>query len=326
LLEHGGRLRAVAARYDRPLAQWLDLSTGINPWGWPAPPIPAGQWLRLPEEGDGLEAAAQAYYGVDALLPVAGSQAAIQMLPRLRAPSTVGVLSPSYSEHYQAWKGAGHEVLSLSADAIAGSLARLDVLVICRPNNPDGLLLEADLLLTWRQQLAARGGWLVVDEAFVDAQPELSLAPHSGEEGLILLRSLGKFFGLAGARVGFVLARPHLLEVLAERLGPWTISGPSRQVARGALSDIQWQARMRPQLQQASERLARLLTRHGLAPVGGTPLFQLVAVPQAERLYERLASQGVLVRLFRELSCLRFGLPGDASQWRRLARVLANGA
>lgn len=322
MLEHGGRLRAAAIRYARPLEEWLDLSTGINPWGWPVPDLAAEHWLRLPEEGDGLEEAARNYYGVDALLAVAGSQAAIQMLPQLRAPSRVGVLTPSYSEYRQSWEHAGHEVVPIAADEIEKNLEQLDVMVICRPNNPDGLILDREHLLVWHEQLASRGGWLLVDEAFIDVTPELSLGVYSGREGLILLRSLGKFFGLAGARVGFVISHPHLLQQLAERLGPWSISGPSRQVALGALADTQWQDKMRQQLLKAGVRLADLLEQYGLAPSGGSALFKLVSTPEAILLYEKLASRGILVRLFSEFSSLRFGLPGDEAQWFRLEQTL----
>ena len=204
--EHGGRLRQAAERYQRPLGQWLDLSTGINPQGWPVPAVPGTVWQRLPESDDGLEQAAAAYYGTDSLLPVAGSQAAINLLPQLRSHSRVGVLSPGYSEHAHAWRSAGHQVIALAANEIAPEIAQLDVLLLCRPNNPDGLLIDRGLLLQWLQQLSARGGWLVIDEAFVDVTPEQSLSDLAGSRGLIMLRSLGKFFGLAGARVGFVLA------------------------------------------------------------------------------------------------------------------------
>jgi len=71
MLEHGGRLRAAARKYQIPLTDWLDLSTGIAPYGWPIPDIPASAWNRLPAEADGHEAAAQAYYGSRLVYPVA---------------------------------------------------------------------------------------------------------------------------------------------------------------------------------------------------------------------------------------------------------------
>ncbi len=322
MLEHGGRLRQAAERYGIPLGEWLDLSTGINPLGWPVPPLPAQAWSRLPEEEDGLEAAARDYYGVESLLPVAGSQAAIQALPRLRLPCRVGLLEPAYAEHRQAWVRAGHAVVSLAGqEAIEQWLPRLDVLVLVRPNNPTGVLYPLDRLLAWQARLAARGGWLLVDEAFMDATPAQSLLPHS-RPGLIVLRSLGKFFGLAGARVGFVCARAELLARLADLLGPWCLSGPARRVAAAALGDRAWQHAERHRLQAQGQRLQALLARHGLAPDGGCGLFQWRLTPRAEALHEALARRGVLTRLFTQPSSLRFGLPGSEPDWRRLAEVL----
>ncbi len=323
MLEHGGRLRAAAIQYRIPLSGWLDLSTGINPQGWPIPPIPARVWQRLPEPDDGLEAAAVAYYGAESLLPVAGSQAAIQALPRLREPGRVGVLNPSYAEHAHAWRRAGHQVELLPAEDLDAALERLDVLALVHPNNPTGVRFPPELLLDWRARLAARGGWLVVDEAFMDATPAGSLANPVGLPGLILLRSLGKFFGLAGARVGFVLAEPAVLERLGEALGPWTVTGPSRWVAAQALSDRGWQAETRTRLDRAGSRLADLLNRQRLPVAGGTGLFQWVPLPEAEFWHDALARRGILVRRFTDPPALRFGLPDGEPAWRRLELALA---
>jgi len=322
MLEHGGRLRRAAATFGIPFEAWLDLSTGINPRGWPVPPLPEQAWTRLPEAEDGLEAAARDYYGVEALLPVAGSQAAIQALPRLRLPCRVGLLETSYAEHHRAWARAGHRIVSLAGrEEIEGLLPELDVLVLVRPNNPTGVLYPLERVLAWHRTLAARGGWLLVDEAFMDATPEQSLLPHA-RHGLIVLRSLGKFFGLAGARVGFVNAQRDLLARLADQLGPWSVSGPARQVATAALADRAWQAEARLGLRKAGERLHALLCRHGLEPDGGCTLFQWLRTSRAETLYEILARRGILTRCFTHPPSLRFGLPGEARDWRRLEETL----
>lgn len=322
MLEHGGGILAAAARYGIPAEKWLDLSTGINPSGWPVPPVPADCWRRLPEEEDGLVAAARAYYGVASLLPVAGSQAALQALPLLRSTSTVGVLAPTYVEHPYAWERAGHVLSCLDVEAIDDAVDSLDVLVLANPNNPTGECLPRERLEYWLERLARHGGWLVVDEAFMDATPEASQAPLVGRPGLVVLRSLGKFFGLAGARVGFVLAWPELLTQLEERLGPWTVAGPARWVAKAALADTAWQAAARDALPLAAKRLQEALTRRGLAPVGGTALFQWVPIPAAVAIQEHLAQQGIWVRRFESPSALRFGLPSGEAAWRRLEAAL----
>jgi cobalamin biosynthetic protein CobC len=322
LLPHGGRLRAAAGRYGIPLADWLDLSTGINPHGWPVPAIPPSAWARLPEDDDGLEQAARTYYGTDSLLAVAGSQAAIQALPRLRPPCRVGVAAPGYNEHAHAWQRAGHTVVPVSADALDSAAADVDVLVVIHPNNPTGTRFEIETLLEWQTQLSKRGGWLVVDEAFIDATPEQSLAPHCPQRGLIVLRSLGKFFGLAGARVGFVIAESMLLRRLQTLLGPWTVTTPSRWAAIQALSDRDWREAARLLIIRSGERLAELLTQYGLAPSGGCALFQWVRTPQAAALHEQLARHGILTRLFDAPASLRFGLPGMETEWAKLAVAL----
>jgi cobalamin biosynthetic protein CobC len=322
MLEHGGGLLQVAREYGIAPEQWLDLSTGINPQGWPVPVLPAECWQRLPQGEDGLIESARLYYRTPHLLPVAGSQAAIQALPRLRPASRVGLLSPAYAEHAHAWQREGHETVPLTVDNIETALRQLDVLLLINPNNPTGERFTPAQLLQWHGVLAARGGWLVVDEAFIDATPEQSIADACGAEGLVVLRSLGKFFGLAGARVGFVLAWPALLQRIRVLLGPWAVSGPSREVARLALRDRSWQQATRERLDGEGERLAELLRRYGLEPAGGTALFQYCPTGEAERLYQRLAAQGILVRLFVVPAALRFGLPATESGWRRLASVL----
>ena len=322
MLEHGGGLRAAAVRYGIPPSDWLDLSAGINPQGWPVPTIPATAWQRLPEPDDGLETAAAAYYGAESLLPVAGSQAAVQALPRLRELGRVGVLSPSYAEHAHAWRQAGHQVELLPAGSLDAAIERLDALVLVHPNNPTGVRFPLELLLDWRARLAERSGWLVVDEAFMDASPAESLANHAGLPGLVVLRSLGKFFGLAGARVGFVLAEPMLLERLREQLGPWTVSGPSRWVATQTLTDHNWQEKTRNGLDRSGARLADLLKRQWLPVAGGTGLFQWAPLPEAAFWQDALARRGILVRRFTDPPGLRFGLPAGEPAWRRLELAL----
>lgn len=322
MLEHGGNLRQAAGEYGIPIEAWLDLSTGINPQGWPVPALPPLTWARLPEDDDGLEQVAREYYDTEFLLPVAGSQAAIKVLPQLRAPCNVGVIRPGYAEHAHAWRRAGHRVFQVEADEIDRYFSQLEVLLLINPNNPTGARFTTDQLLDWHQTLAARGGWLLVDEAFMDATPRQSLAPHSPQPGLILLRSLGKFFGLAGVRVGFVIAEPMLLDRLQSQLGPWTVATPSRWVAAQALADTRWQHLTCRQLAAAHTRLAQCLEQYGLQLAGGCALFQWVCTPDAVDIHRALAQQGILTRLFKEPPSLRIGLPGSPSEWRRLAAAL----
>ncbi|AZE25114.1 threonine-phosphate decarboxylase CobD [Pseudomonas chlororaphis] len=321
MLEHGGRLRKAAEQYGIAEADWLDLSSGLAPWPWPIPEIGMRAWARLPETDDGLEQAARDYYGAAHVLPVPGSQAAIQLLPRLRRAGKVGVLSPCYAEHAEAWRRSGYIVREVLEQEVDFFLDSLDVLVVVNPNNPTGLSLTPERLLDWHARLAQRGGWLVVDEAFMDNTPQLSLAAQADQVGLIVLRSFGKFFGLAGVRLGFVLAERKLLKLLAEQVGPWAVSGPTRVLGQVCLRDSQGHARQRLRSEVASLRLAHLLERHGLNPQGGCALFQWLITDRAELLHEFMARRGILLRLFTHNSSLRFGLPADEADWSRLEQA-----
>lgn len=321
MLEHGGKLREAAARFGN--HDWLDLSTGVNPRGYPAPPLSADIWHRLPETDPALASAASQFYGAPAVLPVAGSQAAIAALPRLRPPGRVTVAAPSYAEHAHHWSGHGHAMREVDYASLEQAVDQSDVLVLCNPNNPTGDTVPAEVLLDWAARLARRGGWLVVDEAFADTDGSHSVACHTGRPGLIVLRSIGKFFGLAGLRLGFVAAADPLLAQLAAMLGPWTISAAASRIGIAALRDHAWQAAMRATLAADGARLRALLATHGIA-ASGTDLFQWWPEPHAVAFWRHMAERGIWIRLFEHgARGVRLGLPGDEAAWRRLAEALA---
>jgi cobalamin biosynthetic protein CobC len=322
LLKHGGRLLEAAQHYQIPLSEWLDLSTGINPNGYPIPAIPDAIWQRLPEEQDELIAAAQQYYQCQSILAVAGSQAAIQSLPLLHTTGTTGIITPSYAEHAYAWKKAGHKTVTMAAHEVDQYITQLDTLILVNPNNPTAEIFTQKQCLSWLENLNQRQGWLIIDEAFIDCTPELSLSKLAPLKGLIILRSVGKFFGLAGLRAGFVLAEAHVLDNLNELLGPWTLSNPSRFVCTHALRDTAWQQQARQHLQQQSQRLNQLLTRYQLKPTGSTQLFQWVQTEHANHIHELLAKQAVFTRLFNQPASLRFGLLANKAEWQHLESAL----
>jgi cobalamin biosynthesis protein CobC len=324
MLDHGGNLRAAQQRYGG--TDWIDLSTGINPHGYPAPAPSPDAWRRLPERDPALVRAACEYYGAPHLLPVAGTQAAIQALPRLRAelagPARVTVAAPSYAEHAHHWGRHGHVMRQVAYDALDGVVADSDVVVVVNPNNPTGATVAPARLLDWAAQLAARGGWLVVDEAFGDTARALSVANHAGRPGLIVLRSVGKFFGLAGLRLGFVGAATTLLAALEDLLGPWAVSGPAQEIALAALRDRDWQQATRTRLARDGARMHALLANHGI-DAAGTPLFHWWAEPRAEAFHEHMARRAIWVRLFPGAAHgIRVGLPATESEWRRIEQAL----
>ena len=324
---HGGQLKAASLEYQIPLGDWLDLSTGISPFVFPLPNVPEYCWQRLPEVNDGLELTAAGYYGSDYLLPVAGSQEAIQRLPLLRnidnkKQQTVGIISPAYHSHKQAWENAHYKVLELTSNQIENKLSELDVLIIVNPTNPTAQTFKRETLLGWHQTLASQGGWLIVDEAFMDVTPDNSLISQTPRQDLIVLRSIGKFFGLAGIRLGFVWAQTSLLQSLAERQDDWSVSHPARWAGKLALADTDWHKKQRSALPALSQRLKALLIKTFNATVQSTALFCYLQDDNAAEIHNVLAKQGILIRLFESPKALRFGLPADEKQWQKLEAAL----
>lgn len=323
---HGGDLAAAEVRFGRPSEGWLDLSTGINPHPYPLPELAAELWQHLPgSDADRAvrEAACRCYGAADAAMVVAGpgSQALIQWLPRLFEPLRVTVVGPTYGEHAAAWISAGHDVVE-GEDIDPDSR----IVVVVNPNNPDGHQWDPAALLELAAELQSRDGLLVVDEAFTDVAPELSLAPQI-RPGLVVLRSVGKFFGLAGLRLGFALCDPALAAALGRAVGPWAVSAPALAVGTAALGDEAWITAMRRRLRAEAAALDEVLSSAGLPPVGGTDLFRLVVAARAWALYEHLGSRGILVRPFADSPrWLRFGLPAGTAARERLRRALAEWA
>ena len=320
---HGGAIAAAAHSFGIPASDWLDLSTGISPLSFPVPPLPAQTWHSLPDAAavTRLQTVAAAYYcapGPACVLPVAGTQAAIQWLPRILGPAQdTAILAPTYAEHARAWIAAGHRVHLVARAEDVPAVCR--TVVIVNPNNPDGRVLTPAQLLALAEHRC-----VVVDEAFADGMPEVSVAGRCERAPLIVLRSVGKFFGLAGLRLGFVIAEPALIGRLAEAQGPWAVSGPALAIGIEALADSRWIATARDTLASVARRLDRLLAAAGLAVIGGTDLFRLVADADAAALFEHLARTGILVRPFTDQPhWLRFGLPGDDASFARLEAALS---
>ncbi|MGJ4899324.1 MULTISPECIES: threonine-phosphate decarboxylase CobD [unclassified Bradyrhizobium] len=332
---HGGDLAAISRRYPDAPQPWIDLSTGINPIPYPVPAIPAESWAMLPSKLDeqALLSAAAARYGVRtpaSIVAAAGTQALLQILPRLRAPSSVAVLAPTYEEHELCWRSCGHQVRLVDK---VEALAEADVAIVVNPNNPTGRLMPRATLHLLGVFLARRNGLLVVDEAFADFCPvEASLIPNLPPATLVL-RSFGKAYGLAGLRLGFAVTCQDLADQLRRALGPWAVSGPALAVGSLALADDRWLQEARVRLMSDGQRLDTMLTTSGCRihgpptsrALGGTPLFRLVESTDAAALAERLARHGIHVRRFpAQTSWLRFGLPGHETGWQRLAQALGS--
>lgn len=323
---HGGALDAMRRLFpDAPLP-WVDLSTGINPWPWPARGSRAEDFQRLPTQEDYARCtvAMAAAFGSpeSAVLAAPGSELLIRLLPAVLAPRRVAILAPSYGDHARAWRAAGCEVVETPGPLAEADVA--DAVVICNPNNPDGRQFQPDEVEMAHRRLSKRGGWLIIDEAFADLAPGLSQAQQGGSDHLLVLRSIGKFYGLAGLRLGAVLAPAEVLERMQALLGVWSVSTPALAIAAAAYSDRAWQTAARCRLAEARRRLDELLRESRCRVLGGTDLFRYVEVTDARGLWRQLARKGIYVRRFPWSSRhLRIGLPGNAGEARRLREALS---
>jgi cobalamin biosynthetic protein CobC len=326
--DHGGDIDRARAIYGGAAEDWIDLSTGINRVPYPMPALGPADLCALPQREareDLIAAAREAYATRAAIAPLAGAQAAIQLVPALVRERVAGavdarVVAPTYNEHAGALTGAGFTVREVARlDDLAGA----DVAVVVNPNNPDGRIHEPAKLMT----LAERVGLLVIDESFADAAPELSLAQHvsiNAPANLLILRSFGKFYGLAGLRLGFALGGTTLISRVARMAGPWAVSGPAIAAGRIALRDAPWRARSIARLIEDCARLDALAEARGWRLVGGTALFRTYTIPGgAASAQDRLARRHIWSRVFPySTDWLRLGLPGDEAEWRRLGEAL----
>ena len=320
-VRHGGRLREAQIAYPHARRPWLDLSTGISPWAWNGPRAPRADLRRLPDPSDllDLERAAARAFGVapERVVATAGAEAGIGLLAATLALPDIDIVWPTYSGHEQAWSAAGAAVRAVADPQIGGAGG----LVIVNPNNPDGAAWAREDLLRLATERGAQWRWTIVDEAFVETAPDLSVT-DAEIESLVVLRSFGKFYGLHGARLGFIIAPPFLTPRLRARLGDWPLSADAVALGTGAYADRDWADRQRARLARSAERLDRLLIKAGFEIVGGTDLFRLTASANAPQRFEQLCAAGILTRPFsHDATWLRFGLPGERD-WSRLEAAL----
>lgn len=332
-LQHGGQLLIIAQQFNIPAEQWLDLSTGIAPYHYPIPVIPSVVWAHLPQTNASLLAAATAYYDCPSVLPVHGSQSVIQRLPELwlsyqqhnvKRDGALSVYLPEegYKEHEKSWREVGANIYGYKELPIDEPLKRNCVVVLINPNNPTGELTSRSQVLALLKKVKEQQGLLIVDEAFMDTTDgSQSLISYTQDSALIVLRSLGKFFGLAGLRLGFVAACPAWLTRISANQGPWAVSGPAQFVGAKALVDNTWQLQQLARLQLLSVKLSELLKRIFNVSSQGTLLFQTVYLPQAKVVYHKLCLQAVYVRLTDNQLALRFGVPLE-QDFSRLERAL----
>jgi cobalamin biosynthesis protein CobC len=325
--DHGGDIAAARRLFPGAPEPFIDLSTGINPSPYPLPDLSPDLFSRLPEQAavERLATVAALTYGAPSaacVVPAPGTQILLPQIAAMVPPGRAAILGPTYAEHARAAALAGHEVKQVTD---VGALGDGDLAVVVNPNNPDGRVVARDALLALIDGARRRGGLFVLDETFMDVGPPgASLAPDVGRGNVIVLRSFGKFFGLAGLRLGFAIAAPRIATRLRDRLGPWAVSGPAIAVGEAALADAAWAADARRRLAQGAAKLDEILIGAGLEIVGGTSLFRLLRTPAAPELFQHLGRAGIFVRQFAgQPHWLRFGLPGSEADWQRLNAAMA---
>jgi cobalamin biosynthetic protein CobC len=302
--DHGGALDAARARWGGARGDWIDLSTGINPVPYPLPPLPKSDWTALPDQAatQALEQAARAFWSVPDsadILAAPGASCLIAALPRCLPPQRVQIRPDTYNEHAAAFRGAGWQVTSDPAP----------VQVIVHPNNPTG-----DFATAITAPLA------LIDESFCDTAPGHSFVSQAGPSRIIL-KSFGKFWGLAGLRLGFAIGAPALIEQLRAQIGPWPVSGPALTIAAQALGNCDWATQTRRRLTRDAARLDTLMAQSGALPNGACPLFRLYTVPDAAAWHSHFAEHRILTRTFPyNTTWLRLGLPAP-QDWPRVEQA-----
>lgn len=328
---HGGRLGVARSLFPEVPQPWIDLSTGINPSPYPAPRASARERNRLPEPTElaRLEEVAATAFDVDdpaRVVATGGTESALRLLPYLLHVSSALVAGPTYGSHADAWTRAGVATTVLADSQLAIHAEANAAMTIVNPNNPDGRLMDRAQLQSLHDSLHARGGALIVDEAFGDLEPQRSVAGLAGTDrapSMVVLRSFGKFYGLAGVRLGFVIAASAIATRLRHMLGDWPVSADALRAGLTAYADHAWAEKTRRRLGRAAQRLDKLLVAGDMTIVGGTSLYRLARASNAGARFTQLIANGILVRPFEhDSTLLRFGLPLATNDWRRVADAL----
>lgn len=303
--DHGGNLDDAITQFGGKAQDWLDLSTGINPVPYPIPPIPDAAWARLPDRNSMEEmlAVARAVWSVPSqaeIIAASGTSALIARMPLLgRTPGRVRIEERTYNEHAASFLSAGWRVVR---DGPA------EATVLVHPNNPDGVYREDTGTATLT----------IIDESFCDLTPERSLVDRCAVPGTVVLKSFGKFWGLAGLRLGFAIGHRDTIGPMRAEIGPWAVSGPALHIGAKALADAAWAQATRARLKQDAARLDRLMISSGARVVGGTDLFRLYDVGDAAKWQDHLARHHIWSRVFPyDKGWLRLGIPAP-EQWMRL--------
>ena len=307
--DHGGRLDAAIAIYGGTREDWLDLSTGINPHPYPVPKLFEQDWNNLPDQEASIAlcAAARTFWNIPAqadVLAVPGCSAAIAQIPSLRPSGTAKIDRCTYNEHAAAFRYHGWSTQA--------ELSHPDARVIVHPNNPTGEF----------YQQPKPSSLTIIDESFCDTTPDQSHIESAASSNHIILKSFGKFWGLAGLRLSFAVGDPKLIENLRQAIGPWPVSGIALRIGTKALRDTAWAAETRARLFADAARLDGLIDPEGTRATGACPLFRTYNVENAKKMQNMLANFHIWSRVFSyNPNWIRLGMP-TLSGWDKLEAAI----
>ena len=317
-IQHGGDIDLAIKKYGGQRADWIDLSTGINRTSYPWQESVKVELRDLPSSKllMGLEKAASRAYkvaeGTDTAA-VQGAQQIISLLPIcLKNYNSVAILGPTYNEYEKAFKSSGIKAETVSE---VSKLSSSDIAIIVNPNNPTGKVIAEEIL----DDLSKKVRILIIDESF----KMFSSRRIQKFDNVIQINSLGKFFGLAGVRLGFVSGPSDFIKSVREMLGPWPISSIAAEIGIIALNDTTWISEMEKILLEGSNVLHKACSTKNWKLVGKTNLFHTYATSSCLEVEEQFAAHYIWIRTFDySQTWIRLGIPTSKYEWTRVRQVL----
>lgn len=317
---HGGNRLEISRRYAIAEDAIIDFSSNINPLGCPSSvrPLVRNGVALLTAYPDShcleLREALAAAWGCSSQHIIAGngSTELIHLLPRVLRPRRALIFTPTFSEYEASLRAAGCAIHTISlrdgegfrmpAREAISFLPRVDVLYLCNPNNPTGTLAEPNLLAALLAAAEKQKVLVVVDEAFMDFAPDHSLVRSAGRRNnLLVLRSMTKFFGIPGIRLGYLVGPPQLIKRLYRHKEPWTVNTLAQKIGIACMAEHRFAAETRRFV--AAERaylFSRLQSIPGLQPIPSAANYLLLKITcrrlSSAIVYEELARRGILVR------------------------------
>ncbi len=317
-IQHGGDIDLAIKKYGGQRADWIDLSTGINRTSYPwqenvkveLRDLPSNKLLRSLEK-----AASRAYKVAEDkdTAAVQGAQQIISLLPIcLKNYNSVAILGPTYNEYEKAFKSSEIKAETVSE---VSKLSSSDIAIVVNPNNPTGKVIAEEIL----NDLSKKVRILIIDESF----KMFSSRRIQKFDNVIQINSLGKFFGLAGVRLGFVSGPSNFIKSVRGMLGPWPVSSIAAEIGKIALNDQAWISQMEKILLEGSDVLHRACNRKNWKLIGKTNLFHTYATSSSLKVEKQFAAHYIWIRTFDySETWVRLGIPTSKYEWTRVRQAL----